>query len=210
MSGTSLKNLSMFRKLCGSESLKNVVIVTTKWDAVPIETGELREQDLMNKFLQPMLTLGAQQARHNNTLVSAQDVLRKVLGNRGLALKLQNELVDEKKTLGETEAGAAVGDDIDKLRAKYENEKEELMKLIKEENNETIRVLLQQEQQKLTAIQAKAEKDKQTLEASREEQMAAYEKRLEAIAKKTGESSGTVLMKSVGFTALLLVNFFKS
>ncbi|KAI4591929.1 hypothetical protein KJ359_012060 [Pestalotiopsis sp. 9143b] len=200
----------MFRKLCGSESLKNVVIVTTKWDAVPIETGELREQDLMNKFLQPMLTLGAQQARHNNTLVSAQDVLRKVLGNRGLALKLQNELVDEKKTLGETEAGAAVGDDIDKLRAKYENEKEELMKLIKEENNETIRVLLQQEQQKLTAIQAKAEKDKQTLEASREEQMAAYEKRLEAIAKKTGESSGTVLMKSVGFTALLLVNFFKS
>ncbi|KAF2823259.1 hypothetical protein CC86DRAFT_237621, partial [Ophiobolus disseminans] len=122
MSGTALKNLSMFRKLCGSESLKNVVIVTTKWDAVSNETGEMREKELMSKFLQPMLTMGAQQARHDNTLISAQEVLRKVLGNTGRTLKLQSELVDENKKLGETEAGTAVGEDIEKLRVKHETE----------------------------------------------------------------------------------------
>jgi hypothetical protein len=199
MTGTVLKNLSMFRKLCGADSLKNVVIVTTKWDVVPNEVGEDREKELMSKFLQPMLTLGAQQARHNNTLSSAQAVLRKVLGNTGVPLKLQSELVDEKKKLGETEAGAAVGEDIEKLRIKHEKEKEELKKLIQEENNETIRVLLQQEQQKLAAAQARMEQDKQTLEANREKQMAAYEKRLQDIAEKAGTSPAEVMMKGVSF-----------
>lgn len=123
---------------------------------------------LMSKFLQPMITLGAQQARHDNTVHSAQEALRRVLGNAGLALKLQSELVDEKKTLGETEAGVAVGEEIEEIRLKHQKDKEELIQLIKEEHNETIRVLLQQQQQKIDDMQVKAQNDKQTLETSRE------------------------------------------
>ena len=66
MSGTALKNLMMFRELCGTDTLAGLV---TKWDAVT-PTAELREQEPTSKFLGPMLTLGAQQARHDNTVLS--------------------------------------------------------------------------------------------------------------------------------------------
>jgi hypothetical protein len=46
MKGTELKNLSVFRHLCGTASLRNVVIVTTKWDMLKGHSiGKAREQE---------------------------------------------------------------------------------------------------------------------------------------------------------------------
>lgn len=207
MTGSVLKNISMFRKLCGTKTLKNVVIVTTKWDAVPQEVGEEREEELMTDYFEAMLELGAKQARHNDTTASAQAVLRKVLGNRGETLRLQQELVDEHKTLGQTEAGAAVGEANAKLREKLEKEKEELRQQIEEEHNEKIRIMLEQEQQKLAAVEAKMEADNHTLEANREKQMVEYQKRLDAIAEKAGESPTDVMIKGVSILFQAAVRF---
>ena len=48
--GTAVKNLHMFRRLCGQDTLASVVLVTTKWDAVPAATAEMREADLRARF----------------------------------------------------------------------------------------------------------------------------------------------------------------
>lgn len=37
----------MFRKLCGEESLENVLIVTNMWGLVEQSRGEAREKELM-------------------------------------------------------------------------------------------------------------------------------------------------------------------
>ena len=77
MGGVSLRNLRMFRKLCGEDALKNVVVVTTRWDGVPEkdrERVERRENELMNtpgKFFQPLIAAGGQFLRHDDTEGSA-------------------------------------------------------------------------------------------------------------------------------------------
>ena len=43
MTGSILKNLRMFRKLCSEENLRNVILVTTKWAVIPIIDAILRE-----------------------------------------------------------------------------------------------------------------------------------------------------------------------
>ncbi|KAG2074693.1 P-loop containing nucleoside triphosphate hydrolase protein, partial [Suillus decipiens] len=50
MFGTSRKNLAMFRRLCGADAEKNVVLVTTKWGDVSPEMGESRERQLKSSF----------------------------------------------------------------------------------------------------------------------------------------------------------------
>lgn len=77
MTGSVLKNISMFRELCGTETLPNVVIVTTKWDDVSKEKGEKREEDLMSNYFKGLIELGAKTARHDNTKEAAQGVLRR-------------------------------------------------------------------------------------------------------------------------------------
>ena len=44
--GVSRRNLSMFRKLCGDETLRNVALVTNMWSEVTSERGAAREREL--------------------------------------------------------------------------------------------------------------------------------------------------------------------
>lgn len=46
MSGSSTKSLRMFRKLCGTENMSKVSLVTTMWDKVTPEEGARRERQL--------------------------------------------------------------------------------------------------------------------------------------------------------------------
>ena len=76
----------MFRKLCGDSTLQNVVIVTNMWGQVDPEVGEAREFELMNRdiLFKPILDKGAQIARNENTVTSAQKIIRLVLNNHPL------------------------------------------------------------------------------------------------------------------------------
>ena len=80
--GTSQRNLRMFRKLCGTDSLKNVVIVTTMWDKVTPEEGLQREQELMasDYLFKRLLNGGAIMMRHYRTPESANKVISHLLG----------------------------------------------------------------------------------------------------------------------------------
>jgi hypothetical protein len=62
----------MLKKFCGS-ALKNVVIVTTRWDMVGNEKAIELEQELVTgeRYFKPLCDAGASTFGHDNTLISA-------------------------------------------------------------------------------------------------------------------------------------------
>ncbi|KAF4437994.1 hypothetical protein FACUT_5260 [Fusarium acutatum] len=114
MGGSAQKNLMMFRKLCGKDSLKNVILVTTMWEGEDAATGEKREQELIatDGFWGTLVEEGAQVNRHNNTRSSAMSLLRTVAKNNRVTISIQKEMVSEHKDLNETEAGIGLNSDI--------------------------------------------------------------------------------------------------
>lgn len=107
MTGTSKKNFDMFRKLCGDDALKNTLIVTNMWGEVDHKAGKAREAKLAKAdlFFKPVLDRKARMVRHENTVASAEKIIRLVANNRPLPLRIQEELVKERKTILETSAG---------------------------------------------------------------------------------------------------------
>lgn len=105
--GTSQKNLNIFRKICGEESAPNVAFVTSMWDEVDVDVGLAREQELAtsNEFFSAMLHRGARLLRYENSVESGRQILLQLCQNRPTVLRIQRELVDESKSLTETEAG---------------------------------------------------------------------------------------------------------
>ena len=102
-------NFKMLRELCGDMALKNVVLVTNMWSAVTREVGEAREKELSATFFKPILEKDAQMVRHFSTPESAHGAIRKIIAvNRLVVLRIQSELVDERKSLVNTSAGKAI------------------------------------------------------------------------------------------------------
>jgi hypothetical protein len=120
MTGTSRRNFRIFRKLCGEDALKNVVIATTMWGKVDMEEGETRERDL-HGFFKDALEKGTKMVRHERPdLHSAREILRLIIGNHPLPLLIQQELVDQKIPLAETSAGEEVHRELVTKKEKHE------------------------------------------------------------------------------------------
>ena len=126
----------MFRKLCGDDILQNVVIVTNMWGEVEPQIGGEREAELMREdiFFKPVLDKGAQMARHDNTTSSTTNIIRLMLGNNPLPLRIQEELIDEHKDISETSAGEELNREIN---AQIRRHKEEI-RLLREEMERAI------------------------------------------------------------------------
>jgi hypothetical protein len=145
MSGTPVNNFKMFRKLCGDSALRNVVIVTNMWEEVSPRLGEAREAELMAKdiFFKPALKRGAQMARHENTVPSAECIVRLILNNDSLPLDIQRELVDEGKDITETRAGKELNRELAGQIRRHKEEirvlKEEMQQAMNDKDEETRR-----------------------------------------------------------------------
>jgi hypothetical protein len=172
MGGVSVRNLKMFRKLCGDDALKNVVVVTTRWDDVQEKDREAmgkREKELMQtpgKFFEPLISAGGRFLRHDNTIGSARRITETFLTNDPTPLQIQLEMHGG-KTLEETAAGSELAAEMKKLMDKHSSE----MKNLKEEMAE--------------AIAAKDEALKKELEAEvikMQEQMTKWEEQKKALA----------------------------
>ncbi|KAF9490359.1 hypothetical protein BDN71DRAFT_1511332 [Pleurotus eryngii] len=138
MGGISTRNFTMFRKLCGEATLRNVVLVSNMWSQVSLQLGEAREAELASDpaFFKPVLDKGAQFLRNNNTFEGAKNILGYIIQNHPIPLCIQTELVDEGKTVEDTTAGAEFGRE---LRERAEKHNEE-MSQIQNEMNEAIRL----------------------------------------------------------------------
>ncbi|KAK4169930.1 P-loop containing nucleoside triphosphate hydrolase protein [Cladorrhinum sp. PSN259] len=123
MRGTDKRYLSAFQQLCaGSQTLENVIFLTTKWDCVSREDGLRREQELINDYWAPFLEKGAQVMRFNHrSPAEANAIVRQLIsGGHDLVLDIQRELMDQEKCASETSTGtwyekqfgSAMDDDI--------------------------------------------------------------------------------------------------
>jgi len=147
MGGISTRNFNMFRKLCGDNTLKNVVIVTNMWGEVDPSVGEAREAELMREdiFFKPVLDKDAQMARHANTVPSAEAIIRLVLNNHPLPLRIQEELVNQHMDISQTGAGEELNREFNAQIRKHQEEmrvlKDEMEQAMRDKDEETKREL---------------------------------------------------------------------
>ncbi|KAL0067898.1 hypothetical protein AAF712_005066 [Marasmius tenuissimus] len=135
MSGVSRRNFNMFKQLCGERTLRNVVIVTNMWGQVNAQTGEARETELgtSEDFFKPALDKGAKMVRYDNTPENALAILRDLLENEPLPLRIQTEIVEHQKHIWQTAAGEKIAPELAAQNGKHAAEKESFLKLVREE-----------------------------------------------------------------------------
>jgi hypothetical protein len=105
MSNTLLRNLDLFRKLCGDDALSNIRLVTTNWDLLlSKKEGERIEKELCEEYWSPFIKSGAQLHRFQYTCASAWEIVSS-LPMEQKPMQIQKELVDENKPLLVTAAG---------------------------------------------------------------------------------------------------------
>lgn len=128
MGGSSQRSLRIFRRLCGEEAFHNVLLVTSMWDLVDIDSAAAREQELAasDQFFRTMLDRGARLLRYDHSVNSSHHILRQLLRNRPEPLRIQRELVDDKKAIVDTDAGREVTLGRDELIKRHAIEMEEL------------------------------------------------------------------------------------
>ncbi|KAF8650077.1 hypothetical protein AX16_005420 [Volvariella volvacea WC 439] len=197
MGGISSRNIRMFRKLCGDDTLKNVVIVTNMWGEVSKEVGEAREKELCNEpnFFKGVLDKGAQMRRHFNTKESAEDVLRSVIKNHPLSLCIQREIVDQGKDISKTAAGAELNADllqqIERQREEIRQLQAEMKDAIRQKDEETKREL-EYETRKLQEEMNKVQDSSRRLEFDYHQEKLRMDERLRQVAADARRETETV------------------
>ena len=217
MEGSAIKQLKIFRELCGDDSgtLRNVILATNRWDRLESEEVGIRRQAELEKnprFWKSMCLKGSQVARFEGTTESALQLIRLVMRNTPLPLKIQQEMVDENKPLVETGAGRFVDAEIDKLRREHEQTlaaiKEE-MQLALREKDKDMQILLREEserskkeidelrrqQELMNADNEKAMSEERELRKQERERMENEVARLKADIDARGQAEKTKLKK---------------
>lgn len=128
-SGSAIQTFEIFRKVCGDKALKNVFLVTNRWDQVSAATGAQREHQLREEFWTYMLNRGSRMSRFHGTRDSAVAVVSQLMSQPPTVLALQREISDQGKPLDQTAAGAFVNDGLTKTKKHVEEEVASLQKL---------------------------------------------------------------------------------
>ena len=78
--GTALRNLEVFKKLCGDRALRSVVLGTTKWTELASRSvGEDRLKELCDKYWLEMIERGSFVHGFDDTQQSAWEMVDSVL-----------------------------------------------------------------------------------------------------------------------------------
>lgn len=169
MTGTAAKNLSMFQLLCGTDSMSNVVLASTRWDDLKNEEGRERgkanEKQLKNTYWKPMLQDGSKMFRHDNTALSALNIVNYIMGLKQPAvLDIQRQIVDEKRTLDDTPVGQEVQRELFEQKRRHEGELRDLQagldKAIQQGKQELAETLAKLEEDKKEQMKAASEQEK--------------------------------------------------
>jgi chromosome segregation ATPase len=128
LGGQALKNLRMFKQLCGSNNLNSVILATTHWsDAegarISERVGREREIELMGTegFWGGMIEKGSVVMRHDGSTESAMDIVLKIVKRKlRVVLDIQTQLVDEKRSLDDTDAAQALQAEIIRERKLFQ------------------------------------------------------------------------------------------
>ena len=123
--GTAMKNLRMFKKLCGDDSLGSVVLATTFWGMTKPEIEQSREAQLTTRsdFWGHFIQKGSKVFRQDQGRESAAKIIDYLVSRRKpVVLEIQREMNEQNKTLDQTGAGVEVQGDLAKAKAAHEEE----------------------------------------------------------------------------------------
>ncbi|KAJ5888501.1 hypothetical protein N7495_008542 [Penicillium taxi] len=164
MGGSAHRNLSMFKKLCGHDGMKNVMSLTAFWEDVNESVGKKRE-----------LERGAKVRRHRNNRDSALSCLEEFIPvdwnqpGEGMKLAIQTEMVESRKDLDQTSAGQELNSVLKKQREKLQQEMEESKHEIKEamklQEREVVERLCQDQEKQVKEL-VRREQDMKALKIS--------------------------------------------
>ncbi|EMD33870.1 hypothetical protein CERSUDRAFT_159128 [Gelatoporia subvermispora B] len=188
MSGIARENFRMFRKICGSGAMKNVAIVTNMWGEVKEEVGLERERELASKplFFKDAIDNGARMVRYHDSRESGHSIIRSLLGMPPRALQIQQETVDEQKSLPQTTAGTELQDKLDEHKMKFEEELADVRREFAEARANMDRTELQELQDSMVALRekvARVEAEKRKLLEDSQEQKARLAEALRKVAE---------------------------
>ncbi len=158
MTGSAAKNLAMFQLLCGSDSMTNVVLATTRWDEVRDAVGHQKaratEQQLRQQYWSAMLADGSKMFRHDNSQTSALSIIDYIMSLRRYSvLDIQRQIVDQRRTLDNTPAGQEVQRELFEQKRRHEEELRDLQASLDK--------ALQQGKKEIADTLAKLEREKQ-------------------------------------------------
>ncbi|RMJ13422.1 hypothetical protein BHE90_005752 [Fusarium euwallaceae] len=161
--GSSIKTFEIFKRICGEEALKNVLLVTSRWGEVDEVTGADRERELRERIWAFMLGRGSCMSRFHGDRSSAVTLASQLLVKDPVVLRLQHEMINEHKDLNETAAGSFVDNGLSKLREEYLG-KIEALENLKKELKESDRVMKRK-------MQAEWEMERARLRKTEEQQV---------------------------------------
>jgi hypothetical protein len=201
--GSAMKNLRMFKELCGEECLGNVVLATTHWKKENLKVQQSREEQLrtnQDKW-SFMISKGSKMFRQDRGATSAVEIVRYLVSRQStVILTIQRELVDEKKDLDKTGAGKEVNADREEERLKFEKRLEKIQSGFQEakrakdrEEQQRLRAYHQEVEAKLAKIEQDGKKmraDADVLQRQLEEEL--NEERLE-IAKEREKNNHAIV-----------------
>ncbi|KAH7357643.1 hypothetical protein BKA66DRAFT_427492 [Pyrenochaeta sp. MPI-SDFR-AT-0127] len=112
LQGSSLRALNAFQAMCGENAFCGVVVATTMWDTVP--TNELakaanRHEELRGKIRQGIIQQGGKLIALSAANIDAVNIVEHIVRkNERLTLAFQQQLMDDKRLIYETDAGKVI------------------------------------------------------------------------------------------------------
>lgn len=125
--GAAARNLEMFQSLIGKNNMGNVKLITTMWNKVDPQQGQLRLNDLLRVFWAGMIDAGAQVERCYDAADDGNRIIWSILQTPPVTLQFQAE-VQNGLSLEDTSAGKVVIDQLNEMREQHERDIEELRK----------------------------------------------------------------------------------
>ncbi|RPB00761.1 hypothetical protein L873DRAFT_1678794 [Choiromyces venosus 120613-1] len=172
MEGSALRNLRMFRKLCGEDALSHVFLATTHWRNVPEALGNRRTKELKEnpEFWKGMVSRGAKVSKYLGDRASALDLIDVLVKIGRVTLGIQRELVHEGKELHQTAAGEAVNEELARLERNHElalnTVKAEWVQALKDKDEE-LKEALVEERRRIEDKLVQVENDRENLRRER-------------------------------------------
>ncbi|KAF8130118.1 hypothetical protein EV363DRAFT_1167944 [Boletus edulis] len=152
MSGSAYKNLQIFSRLCGDLPLHRARLVMSMWDrAKDREMAAQRETQLTDNFWRVLIDEGAVARRFYNSSSSAWGLVDELLCmvKDFQELLVQEELVEQRKHLNETEAAKVIYSRLQKDLAEQKKTLKELAGQAKLQNDPNLAKILQDEHDRM-------------------------------------------------------------
>ncbi|CZR55998.1 uncharacterized protein PAC_05886 [Phialocephala subalpina] len=151
--GSAMKSIRIIKEVCGPEALSLILLGSSLWGKEDFEVAKRREDELTHTshFWGSMIENGSRTFRFYNDQASALIACdhfieqRRNANFRKVTLALQHQMINEGKTLNETDAGMEVEKDILQLKqickSKIEEARLEAQRAVLMNNDEAARSL---------------------------------------------------------------------